>query len=471
MKTNVLFLLIISFVVDGKQISLSEENASQNLKSVGYGQEVTVKDVYLGHLGKVTMVLRSQKVFADDAEITINTASGIVKNKPPKNKYFNGYIKDMPGSRVFIGFLENGEVEGVFTSNDENKFTLNWQQDNQFKLVDQNSSLSAQNDQRWISPNDFLNIPEDQILVNKVAATGNSFQGNIAYQLDLAVETDVEFYNKFGNATDSTNYIAGLIGYISSIYTDEIDTTILIGSTSLWTGNINSDPWDATNTECALYELGKYWNDNNAGVDRALTHLISGKSSNSGIAWVGVLCNGGFSTNISQSSCNAGNMSNYDGADSNYGGAYGVSSGLDANFDPNNPQSVWDSVVVSHELGHNFNSPHTHCYENIGGNSNPVDECNNSEAGLPGCYSGSQSLPGPSGQGSGTIMSYCHLLSPGLSNISLTLGTGHNFGVEPIRVPNRMRSHVETAALANPFCIVPLEDDVIFDDGFELNVP
>jgi len=463
MKKFLLLLCVLGSQVHGKAVSLADPSYLQNIEAIQYGQTLTLTDVSLDHLGPVTLLLKSQKVFADQTEIIIHSVRGVIKTKPPSNRYFSGSIKGKADSRVFIGFLENGKIEGVIDSGADEKYVMKWQLDNQFKLIDQNNSAQSANDHRWFNPIDFLNLPPDQVQINKVVAADKSTQGNTAYQLTLAIETDFEFYNKFGNSNDTVNYIAGLVGYISSIYTDEIATSILVGTTSLWTNNASSDPWDATSTECALYEVGKYWNDNHSNVDRALTHFISGKSSNSGIAWVGVLCSGGFNYTI-PASCN--NISNYAGTTSNYGGGYGVSSGLDVNFDNNNLR-VWDSVVVSHELGHNFNSPHTHCYEGIGGNNNPVDECNNSEGANQGCYSGAQSLPGPSGQGSGTIMSYCHLLSPGLSNLSMTLGTGHNFGVAPDRVPNRMRSHVESVATSNPQCIVPLVNDLIFENGFE----
>src|SRR5207253_8420266 len=61
----------------------------------------------------------------------------------------------------------------------------------------------------------------------------------------------------------------------------------------------------------------------------------------------------------------------------------------------------------THELGHNFGTPHTHCY------SPPLDKCFSGEA---GCYSG------PVVASRGTIMSYCHLLAGGLSNIDLVFG-------------------------------------------------
>jgi hypothetical protein len=70
------------------------------------------------------------------------------------------------------------------------------------------------------------------------------------------------------------------------------------------------------------------------------------------------------------------------------------------------------------------------------------------------------------GQGSGTIMSYCHLLAGGLSNISLNFGLNHAYGVAPEREAVRMAAYVASRDGANPGCLVPLPPEV-FQDGFE----
>ena len=63
---------------------------------------------------------------------------------------------------------------------------------------------------------------------------------------------------------------------------------------------------------------------------------------------------------------------------------YGVSASLNGEF------SLWDRVVVTHELGHNFGAPHTHEM------NPPVDVC-----GL--------TCPSSTPENTiGTIMSYCH---------------------------------------------------------------
>jgi cysteine-rich repeat protein len=95
-------------------------------------------------------------------------------------------------------------------------------------------------------------------------------------------------------------------------------------------------------------------------------------------------------------------------------------------------------LVTSHEMGHNLGSPHTHCY------SPAVDKCYNHET---GCYSG------PVVASRGTIMSYCHLLSGGLSNIDLVFGDV---------VSGRIRN---TAASAS--CLAPVAVGVCGDGALD----
>lgn len=456
MKTILFCLISITSIAQSHELSLTDKNSLTRIQSIAPGQSLQLKNVSIGHLGTVTLNLKRFKVFADDAQITIHSDQGTRHEPMPDNVYFVGNIKGLNNSQVFIGFLENENIEGVIELADGEKFTLDQQHKNQFQLNKPNTKKLTHADNRFFNPKDYIEIPESEVVTQR--AQNNQLLGpGIDYQLTVAIETDYEFYQIFNNTSAEANYITGLIGYVSTMYYNQINTFVLVGNISLWT--TAADPWTATDSGCALMEVGKYWNDNNGAVDRAITHFMSGKSLGGGIAWLGVLCNSGFNFNISSYNCSLPYPDN-----SNYGGAYGVSGGLSGSFNPGNPQPIWDIVVTSHEIGHNFDSPHTHCYAGIGGNANPVDECYNGES---GCFSGTETLPGPIGLGSGTIMSYCHTLSPGLSNIALNLGNGHPYGVMPERVPNRMRAHVEAVANSQPQCIMPATNDLIFANGFE----
>ena len=112
------------------------------------------------------------------------------------------------------------------------------------------------------------------------------------------------------------------------------------------------------------------------------------------------------------------------------------------------------------ELGHNFDSRHTHCYNTIPAPEDPpIDHCFTGDTtATHACYVGPTGLP----VDGGSIMSYCHLQPGGYGNINLWLGRAGSFGSRSERVPQQMRSHVESVA----GCLQPIPSP-IFADGFE----
>jgi hypothetical protein len=162
---------------------------------------------------------------------------------------------------------------------------------------------------------------------------------------------------------------------VSSIYQSDMDVAIQVCFLRVW--NDSSDPWSASNTGEQLPEFKEHWDDKMGDVPRHLAHLFSGRNLGGGRAWVSAVCTGI---------------------------GYAVSANLDGSFpmptEDNNPNN-WDLVVVAHETGHNCGTWHTHDY------SPPIDEC---AFGGPGCDNAF----------GGTIMSYCHQCSGGMSNIVLS---------------------------------------------------
>src|SRR5262249_45682666 len=171
---------------------------------------------------------------------------------------------------------------------------------------------------------------------------------------------------------------------------------------SLWA--TTSDPWVATNSNSALNEFVNYWSSNRSAVPRNIAHMLSMRSLGGGIAYLNVVC---------------GSL------------GYGVSGNLGGAFSTSNPALFWDIMVVTHEIGHNFSSPHTHCY------SPPVDMCYSGE-----CYVGPTSVPPQLG----TIMSYCHLLNGGYSNLKMYLGVT---GEPSAAVTTKIRNYVQDAFLSS----------------------
>ncbi|HZF13059.1 MAG TPA: M12 family metallo-peptidase [Thermoanaerobaculia bacterium] len=231
----------------------------------------------------------------------------------------------------------------------------------------------------------------------------------------LAVDTDNELMlQKFNNdTTAATNYIASLFAAMTVMYERDLHVRLLQGTTFLRVST-TADPYIQGGSGNAdgnvLNEFSNYWNVNEGSVNRALAMMLSGKQSStnsaSGIAWISGLCSKSI--------------------------GYSFSQVFKINY------LAGDALVVGHEIGHNFGSPHTHCY------SPPADNCFNGEG---GCYSGGTSCPAVTTINgvtnvTGTIMSYCHLLGGCTSSMVF-----HS---------RSLTEYINTAlANANNVCILP----------------
>jgi len=430
------------------------------------GETVRISGVTeAGRPGEITLRVERFDAVAPSARLLVHDGARQTVASLPASRHFRGEVEGRAGSRVVLAVHADGEVRGLLADGEGYASLRSRPGEERLEL---HRVASGGDAAPFACANDQL--PEAEGLASDWEGPAALAEAALAPEVvghtaRVAVETDYEYFQLFGDATAAAEYAVDLLAFSSSIYVDEVETSLAVVSVSLWTSA--GDPWAQTSTGCALYEFGKYWNDNRTGVERTIAHFLSGKSNGGGVAWVGVLCSGAFSVDISGAGCSG--MT----AVSNYGGAYGYTGTIDGDFEPGDPQPIWDTIAVTHEIGHNFASPHTHCYANYGGSSSHVDQCWTSSS--SGCYaSGAKTLPGVGsvtggspGAGNGTIMSYCHLVTGGYPNIGLTLGLDHPYGVLASRVPQRMAAHVASRAGSFPACLAPLAPDAIFSDGFE----
>ncbi len=412
--------------------------------------------------------LKRFRVFAPDARVVVYGSAGGTTLPAPGNGYFRGQIDGLPESRAVISVLAAGGVRGLISH--DNRI---WMLGNAKGAKGPADTLTVREiaatelaGRPYLCGTESLPEPPPQQIAAKVP---QQQAGATSYTARVAFETDEEYLALFGgNTTAATDYIGDLVAYGSVVYDAEADFNWVIPDVSLWTAG---DPWTQTaaGTLCMLLEFGRYWNDTNPmpGTPvRSNAQFLSGFSSGGGVAWRPSMCRPGFTYD------HGGGCPSLTPQSDNYGGSYGYSGAITGGFDINNPQSVWDIIVVMHESGHNMGSRHTHCYANIpdSGHPDPIDQCYGSEG---GCYSGPTSLPaGCPGSGNycGTIMSYCHLLSGGYQNIALTLGApagGHPYGIEPERVPAAQNAYIAQQAASFPGCLDRITFDLIFEDGFE----
>lgn len=452
---------------------VESRNLARAAAAAPMGGRLRVENVERADTGEAAaFVLERFQVFAADAEITVHGAQGKKVLPPPANTYFRGEVEGRPGSRVFLAVLEDGTAQGVVNEG-EDSYLIGGEEEPAAKALgaaplamhrvdpaflksrgSRDGGFTCGNDSLPSGRNPLEGLDFTAETPTGPAEKAGELTAELAtYTARVAIETDFEFYSKFNSSTLATTYIGNLIGYASTVYQAEIATNLVVQSVSLWT--TSNDPWNQTSGLCGLMEFGRYWNLNKTGVSRTIAHFMSGRPTGGGVAWLGVLCSGAFNTSASCPGLPT---------DAPWGGGYGFTGSMSGTFNISNPTVMWDILAVSHEIGHNFNSPHTHCYNGIGGSASPVDQCYTGES---GCYTGTTSLPGPAGTRSGTIMSYCHLLG-GYSSVALTFGTNHPYGVLPGRVPSRMSAEVASKAASNPSCLAAATPpNAIFTDGLE----
>jgi len=384
----------------------------------------------------VMLVLERFEVFTSDAKVAVHGAQGETIVRPPNRAYFRGSVDDEPDSLAFLAVGEDGDVRGLVMSQGRMHVLGAEREDAPadgalvVRAVDE--SLGKMKEPSWNQGTDALYGPGSADALEAIFSEQSELQTALAaaaqYSMVVAIETDWEFYHLFNNVNNAAGYVGDLLGAASTIYNRDIGTTLRINYLSLWTGGAASDPWSANSTIGLLCEFGGWWHTNRpqASYPRSTAHFLSGKGLGGGVAWVSTLCSGDF--DASSFGCSAGQ----------YGGGYGITANIAGSFNPSSPTVVWDIYATSHEIGHNFGSPHSHCYNDYPTTGfPPVDMCYGSE---PGCYSGSVSLPVG---GKGSIMSYCHLLGGGISNnIALSFGATGQYGTLSERIPQRMQSFV-----------------------------
>lgn len=203
------------------------------------------------------------------------------------------------------------------------------------------------------------------------------------YPIKKFFECDYKMYLDFGsNTANVNNFLTATYNAVIALYQNEQIVTLL-HNTYIWT-----TPDIYMNTTNLLIILKRFGARVKNTFDGHLAHWLSTRTDiGGGIAWIDMMC-----------------QSYYSGDSS---GRYAVSviDTVVRQF----PVYSWAVYNISHEMGHNLGSRHTHSCLWPGG---PIDTCYAVEG---TCYNG------PARPRVGTIMSYCH--ANGSVNFSLGFGT------------------------------------------------
>lgn len=290
--------------------------------------------------------------------------------------YYRGIVKNDPLSLVAFSFFDN-EVIGVAAALGTGNVVVGKTKDADLYLSYTDHTLTKQNPFQCgveeLAANENRKLSSEKNQATNQTLTQNCVRifYEIAYQ---------PFLENGSNTTTTINWLTAIHNNIATLYAND-NIQISLSDILVWT---TPDPY--------VYDYSNnldYFRNYRTSFDGDLGHLVNSPSTTS-VAYLNSLCSG-------------------------YRYAY---SGI-SHYYQNVPVYSWTINAMTHEMGHALGSPHTHaCQWN--GNYTAIDGCGPAAGYNEGCNG-----PMPS---SGTIMSYCHLLS----NVGINLANG--FGAQPAQL-------------------------------------
>jgi len=339
--------------------------AIAGLRSAPSGGRVIITDVALGGgRGVVDLALHRFRVTGPDAVFVLGghaAAEDAIAFDPDRVVLLRGEVRDAPGSRVFLAVSDLGVLGSVVLGGDAARLTLVGSPGAGPGLLRGPVRFVESRGTGWLPPVALcgLDAPPEP----PAPAGGGGLVGR--RHLQMAVETDFEYFSLFGDLDAAGAYVLALYGAVSDVYLRDVDVAIEIVFVRLW-----DTPDDLFNEPDPLSAFASFWNIQMGGVGRDVAQFLTGRRNlpYGGVAYLNGLCNGN---------------------------SYSVAGWVNGSYvDPlvSNPGN-WDIVIVSHELGHNCGTAHTHDYG--------IDQCASLDVQR------------------GSIMSYCHITSGGVANIDL----------------------------------------------------
>lgn len=301
--------------------------------------------------------------------------------------HYWGTVNGDPESLVTISVFDN-ELMGMISTNTA-RYTIGALENdrNRTHVLFRDSDLKKSQAFNCFTDDELHRIGEKEVAESRSVGPDNCVR--------MYVEADYTVFQNKGSVANAAAYITGVFSQVSALYTNE-SINLVLHDLKIWDV---ADPY--TGPSASNY-LTQFRNAMNGTFNGDLAHLV-GIHGLGGVAYLDVLCNGYYSVGYSSINSTYSNVPTYS----------------------------WTVEVITHEIGHNLGSPHTHaCAWN--GNNTAIDGCGPAAGYSEGCNAAVPTA--------GTIMSYCHLVSG--VGINFNLG----FGTQP---GDRIRSEVYNAPCLN----------------------
>ncbi|WP_062058778.1 T9SS type A sorting domain-containing protein [Aquimarina longa] len=288
--------------------------------------------------------------------------------------HYRGVVKGASNSLVAISFY-NGKMSGfISTENQQGNMVVGPTDDGKRHIIYKDKEVSYLYDFAC----EVEDTMEGGYTMEELSDNSQSRVATKCPRVFFDIGTDV--VRDKGGAQQASNYIEAVFNQVAALYAND-QISIKLSGTKAWSSN---QPFSSNLNSYINYRNGS------AGLNGDLGHFVTYGYSGGLAGGIGTLCN----------------------SSRNY-----AISGIKGSYQ-NIPTYSFDVFLISHELGHNVGSRHTHaCVWN--GNNTAIDGC-------AGRVEGNCALPGnPSG--GGTIMSYC-------PNTSVGVNFNKGFGSQPRNV-------------------------------------
>ncbi|MFA6956255.1 MAG: M12 family metallo-peptidase [Thermoanaerobaculia bacterium] len=433
-------LLLVTATASASEVTKINDEALAPLRGSLVTKRVTLDALPLKEGQRPVIDLEEFQVWAPGGKVVIHGEDGkVTVQAPTPLRFFRGLVNGDPESFAYFSVDRAGHVYGLVATR-EHRYAITAQRRPRAGVTPRTRPNEASEElfdhfvteatpadefgveQGWTCDTDKYSLTADFLNGDALRARSGpagpepaALTGTQTYGITVEVETDFELYTAAGsNSTTVQNYVTNLTGAVSTIYNRDLKTNVTQSTVNIYT--TSSDPWAAVTASAGLIELGDYYHSSKTRTTSAVT-LLSGKNTNSGIAWEAVICANDLDQGVwagPYAWCGSvfGTGTIPDPNSIQNGVQYGMPSGF---------QNYWPLTEYAHELGHNMAGHHTHCVaisdaERIASGfsdgspanstSNFVDHCYAAEG--AGCFSGTSYVAGSQTTFKGTIMSYCH---------------------------------------------------------------
>ena len=295
------------------------------------------------------------KILASDFQLTSSSGKKLKAKKP---HFYKGKVAGDKGFATLTVF--DDRLSSVISLKGEGNIHIT--QDSESKNP---FEYWIYNDKDWKSEIPFDCHTKDE-LNSIIVSNPPADRSSVDQCVEVYLEADYFMFQDYGSEQGVMDYLTEVWVHVAALY-DAEEITMNISEIFVWTSN---DPYSDVDAGSALTTFQAIRTSFNGD----LAHLVSTNPGNlGGIAFLGTLC-----TNVS----------------------YGFSN-ITNSYNPL-PNYSWTINVLTHEIGHNLGSYHTHSCNWPQG---PLDDC----AAVEGTCN-----PGPTPTNGGTIMSYCHLTGIGI---------------------------------------------------------